>query len=763
MDVRLHRSDDGGRNFERMDSAKKHVDHHAMAFREGDPNYLLVGNDGGLYESFDGGVRWKYVANLPITQFYKVSVDYAEPFYNIYAGAQDNSSLGGPSRTDNVVGIRNEDWFLTTGADGHQSVADPTNPNIVYASWQQGSLSRYDGATGERVFIQPQPGEGEPRERYNWDAPILISPHDSARIYHASNRVWRSDSRGDAWTVISGDLTGGPTATDRLEEPLMGRSWSYDSAWDLSAMSQFHTITSLSESPVVEGLLYAGTDDGRIQVSENGGESWRLGGRLPGVPRDYFVNDIKADLHDADTVYVVVDDHKHGDYSPYVLMSTDRGRNWRSISSNLPDRHLLWRLVQDHVKPELLFLGTEFGVFFTVDAGGTWTKLGSGAPNIPFRDLAIQQRENDLVGATFGRSIYVLDDYSPLREVDADMLREGATFFPVRRAHWYVPRRPLSCSRPGCVDSQGDAYFVAENPPFGAVFTYYLAEDIETRTAARTAFEKPLVAANEDVAFPGWDALRAERREDAPAVIFTVRDGDGEIVRHVTGPTSAGFHRVAWDLRYPALRPWRPGEDEDDARNGGVLVAPGTFEVTMHLRRDGELMAIGDAREVVVESIREPTLPGTSQDERVEFARQVAELERVVGATLASIDAVLEELAAAKTALGRSTAELGLRTRTDDLAAALQDQRELLRGDPVRRRLGDLGPVPVSQRLSFAGSGGSTNAYGPTPAKEASLRLAREQFGQVEAQLGGRIEDSLEALRRALEANGVPWTPGRAL
>jgi photosystem II stability/assembly factor-like uncharacterized protein len=764
MDVRLHRSDDGGKHFERMDSDSKHVDHHAMAFREGDPNYLLVGNDGGLYESFDGGEHWKYVANLPVTQFYKVSVDYAEPFYNVYAGAQDNSSQGGPSRTDNVIGIRNEDWFLTTGADGHQSVADPTDPNIVYASWQQGSLTRYDGATGEMLYIQPQPREGEPLERYNWDAPILISPHDPARIYHASHRVWRSENRGDGWTPISGDLTGGPTSPDRLEEALMGRTWSVDSSWDLSAMSQFHTITSLSESPVVEGLLYVGTDDGRIQVSEDGGERWRLGGPLPNVPREYFVNDIKADLHDADTVYVVVDDHKHGDYSPYVLKSTDRGRSWRSIASNLPDRHLLWRLVQDHVKPELLFLGTEFGVFFTVDGGGTWTKLGGGAPNIPFRDLAIQQRENDLVGATFGRSIYILDDYSPLREVDADMLRAGATFFPVRRAHWYVERRPLSCRSPGCVDSQGDAYYVAENPPFGAVFTYYLAEALQTRKQARQAFEKPLVSANEDVAFPGWDALAAEAREDDPAVVFTVRDDAGEIVRHLTGPTSAGFHRIAWDLRYPSLRPWRPGEKPDPLRDGGVLVAPGTFEVTMQLRRDGELTPVGAPRTVEVVSIREPTLPGTSQDERVEFARAVEELDGVVDGTVASIDAVVEELTAMKTALGRSTAELSLRARADDLSAALAEQRDLLTGDRMRRRMGDLGgPVPISQRLSHAGFGGRTNAYGPTPAQRESLRIARAAFAEVDAELSGPIEETLEALRRALDASGVPWTPGRAL
>ena len=223
------------------------------------------------------------------------------------------------------------------------------------------------------------------------------------------------------------------------------------------------------------------------------------------------------------------------------------------------------------MKPELMFVGTEFGVFFTVDGGDQWTKLGGGVPNIPFRDLVIQQRENDLVGATFGRSLYVLDDYSPLREIDADALASGAIFFPIRRTHWYVPRRPLSCRRAGCVDSQGDDYYVADNPPFGAVFTYYLADGLQTRKAARAEAEKPRIAANQDVAFPGWDALAAEADEDAPAVVFTVRDGDGEIVRHVTGPATAGFHRIAWTCATRSASPGAPARTPTTPRAAACL------------------------------------------------------------------------------------------------------------------------------------------------------------------------------------------------
>ncbi|MCB0747923.1 MAG: glycosyl hydrolase, partial [Ignavibacteriae bacterium] len=473
-DLRVQISDDGGKTFTRMNEKYKHSDNHAIAFRTDDPNYLIVGTDGGIYETFDNTDTWRFINNLPVTQFYKVAVDDKEPFYNIYGGTQDNSTQGGPSRTDNVHGIRNSDWFLTLFADGHQPATEPGNPNIIYSEWQEGNLSRIDISTGEIIHIQPQPEEGEPFERFNWDAPILVSPHKPSTIYFASQRVWKSEDRGDSWTPISKDLT---KNEERFSLPIMDKTWSWDSPWDVYAMSNYNTVTSLAESPIKEGLIYAGTDDGRIQVTEDGGKSWRKieVGDIPGAPSTAFVNDIKTDLFDANTVYIVLDNHKYGELSPYLFKSNDMGNTWKSIKSNLPERTLLWRIVQDQVKPDLFFLGTEFGIYFTLNGGEEWIKLKGGIPNISFRDLAIQRREIDLVCASFGRGFYIFDDYSFLREIKTEELKkQEAELYVGRKAYSYFERPGQGFDEKG---DQGAGYFTAPNPPFGETFTYYLKED----------------------------------------------------------------------------------------------------------------------------------------------------------------------------------------------------------------------------------------------------------------------------------------------
>jgi len=719
-----------------------------------------VGSDGGLYESWDLGQHWKFVTNLPVTQFYKLAVDNDLPFYNIYGGTQDNNTQGGPSRTDNTSGIRSSDWFITLFADGHQPAVDPTNPDIVYSEWQQGNPVRYDRRTGEIVYIQPQPEPGDPPDRWNWDSPILISPHDPARLYYASQRVWRSDDRGDSWEPISGDLSRG---IERLKAPMMGRVWSIDAVWDLWAMSNYGNVTSLDESPLVEGLIYAGTDDGLIQVTEDGGDTWREIDGLPGVPNTAFVNNLRADLHDADTVYALLDNHKTGDFAPYVYKSTDRGRTWRSITGDLPERHIVWRIVQDHVNPELLFVGTEFGIFFTLDGGEKWVKLEGGVPNIAFRDLAIQQRENDLVGASFGRSFYILDDYTPLRHVSEEVLEQEAVLFPVRRAYWYIPKRPLGRGEKA---TQGADFFTAPNPPFGAVFTYYLADGYPTRKEARREEEKKRAEEGGDNPHPPWEELRAEDEEEDPAVLFTVRDQGGEVVRRVTGPVKPGFHRVAWDLRYPELTAETGEEAGGFFQPEGFLAAPGTYTVQMAKRVDGEVTELGEPQSFQVVPLpgRDPVLEGMEPRQLATFLRQVEELRREMSGTSELIERTAERIERIKAGLDRSTVEeMALADEARDLEDRLFDLRAELVGNQQKDAIGEPRVPSVEDRLGVVITGVRLSTYGPTPTHLRSFELAQQGLADVRQGLKALVEQDLPALEERLEAAGVPWTPGRGV
>ncbi|WP_224484901.1 WD40/YVTN/BNR-like repeat-containing protein [Robertkochia aurantiaca] len=748
MNVRVLTSEDGGKTFVQLKEEEKHSDNHAIVFKEDDPDYIMLGTDAGIYETFDLAENWRYIKNLPLTQFYKVAVNDAKPFYHIFGGTQDNGSAGGPSATDEREGISNKHWYKTLFADGHQSATDPVFNDLIYAETQQGGLHRVDLTTGEPILIQPQAGLDEPHERFNWDAPILVSPHKPERLYFASYRVWRSEDRGDSWTPISGDLT---RNEERLELPIMGRQQSWENPWDVRAMSNYNTITSLSESPLKEGLIYAGTDDGFIQVTEDGGENWR---QIPvtelGLPERSFVNDIKADLYDENTVYVALDNHKEGDFSPYLYKSTDKGRSWTSLSENLPERTLVWRMVQDHVKKDLLFAATEFGVYTSLNGGQNWHKL-PGTPNMGFRDLAIQKRENDLVAASFGRGFFVLDDYSPLRNMTEENLsKEGALFAP-RTAKWYVPRSN--------VGNTGADYYFAPNPEFGAVFTYHLSNDYPSAKKERMEREKELNKNKENVPFPGYEALDAEKNEIAPQIWITIKDAEGNTIRHLKETASKGSHRIAWDLRMPSFRainPERVGSGGGGWFSGGPLAVPGTYTATLHLENDGEVRLLDGPVSFKVEPIREGLLGGMDHEEYTSFSEKLASVQADA--------AVLENKFEQSEKLLKAYEEAAFRSNLspEALASDFRQARETLNeleiigeGSPSRNKVGEKTPPTIQTHMSTAYRG-ILSTYGPTEMHKASLDKARTMIDQITPKVNELYEVQLPAIEAKLKAANAP-------
>ena len=714
---------DGGKTFSRMNESEKHVDNHAVAFKKDDPNYILVGCDGGLYESFDKTKNWKFIDNLPLTQFYKIAVDNAYPFYYVYGGTQDNNTQGAPSRTDNIHGIRNSDWFILLGGDGHQPATDPNDPNIVYVQWQRGNLNRHDRITGENINIKPQPKIGEKIDRFNWDSPILVSSHNSKTLYFASQRLWKSEDRGDSWTAISKDLT---NDIERIQTPFFGSKQKWDNAWDLYAMSNYSTITSISESPKNSELIYIGTDDGIIQVTEDGGKNWRKTdfSKIIDLPNTSFVNDIKADLFDENIVYAVFDNHKYGDFKPYVFKSINKGKTWKKISSNLPENTILWRIVQDHVDNQLMFLGSEFGVYFTNNQGQTWNKLKNGMPNISVRDLAIQKRENDLVVGTFGRGIYVLDDYSSLREFKKENVSEEIVLFTPKNAFWYTEKRILGSRRKA---AQGDNFYLADNPPYGVNFTYYQANKYKSKKEIRLSQEKELEKNKKEVSTPTWNLLESEKNELTPSVWAFIYSQDGNIVKKVKAVNKSGFNRISWDLTSESKNIITKDNFENSSR--GNLIAPDEYSAQMFKQIEGKYIAVSNKVKFNVVPLKQGALKGSPYNVVVSHWNEVSELRSKIYHLSKQIkDLKNKSLIALKAYQRAELVDEKINMKILSLREKILELELNVNGSSIKSKVGEQNDYPRMRDYIWAASSYST--YGPTKQHKESLQNAHTLYNK---------------------------------
>ncbi len=753
-------STDGGKTLTNLGEINKHIDNHCIWIDPDNTNHLLVGCDGGIYETWDHAKSWDFKSNLPITQFYKVSTDNSYPFYHVHGGTQDNLSLGGPSRSTSINGIVNSDWYVTSTGDGFETQVDPSNPQIIYAQSQYGGLIRYDHGNGEYLLIKPVEMDGEDAYRWNWDAPLLISQFSNSRLYFGANKLFRTDDRGDSWAVISPDLS---RQIDRNKIEVMGKIWSVDAIAKNGSTDIYGQLTSIAESKFDQNMLWAGTDDGLIQLTQDGGKNWQKIDNIPGVPSQSYVHQIIASLHDKNTAYVCFNHHRYGDFKPYLFKTVDAGKSWKAIQSDLPVRGSIYSIAEDHVDPKLLFVGTEFGCFFSTTSGANWLQLKAGLPTIAVRDIEIQRRENDLVLGTFGRGFYILDDYASLRNLKKEDLEKEAILFPVKDALMYVERYPIGLRDKGHL---GSSYFTAPNPKVGAVFTYYLKNEPKKLKDIRKEAEKSTQEKLEKFYYPSLDSLRKEDYQPDPYLLFTIKDKDGTIIRHLKTSASKGFKRIVWDLRTATPAPVNqrvvPAPDQlfGEAETGH-LVMPGIYSVSLQKYYDGKLTDLAGPVSFTCKLLEQGNLQMKDMNTNVAFYKKVADLRKVVSAS----SQLLQELSSRKNNIDLAILDMPaspkiMLEKSYSVGQKINELTLILFGDDTKAKR-EFETLPsLNDRVSTIESAIWNSTAQVPKTYLRSFEIASKLHTSVLASLK-ELDATVNALEHELTINNAPHTPGR--
>ena len=697
--ARMAYSQDGGKTFVNDWIQTIHGDFHALWINPADSDHMMTGSDGGMHYSYDRGRTWDFVNTMALGQFYEIGYDMEMP-YNVYGGLQDNGSWGGPVRTLYQRGITNEDWFRVGGGDGFYTQVDPNDTATLYLESQNGNVSRLNLETTERKAIRPEPDDESERYRFDWNSPILISPHNSQTIYYGGNRLFKSTDRGDTWSRTD-DLT---KSQDRDEMPIMGVEVTDETLSRHDGISSFGQIISISESPRLEGLLYVGMDDGNLQVSQDGAASWQeVSGVIPDLPEGTYVSRVQASSHADARVYATMDGHRNDDYSVYVYASEDYGDSWESIASNLPDGHTM-NVIREHPRNEnLLVLGGEFGAYITINRGAEWHQIKGAVPTVPVDDIAIHPRDNDLILGTHGRSIWVLDDMTPLEQLTEDVLASGLHSFDVRDAVAYR----LSNHK----GNTGHKMFIAPNPPEGALIHYYLNDDIT----------------------------------DEDTVEITIHGDADETIRTLHGSGATGLNRVNWDLRHePPLPP--TGQGGFGGPPAGPRALPGTYSVRI---------TAGDSQSTTTVTVfDDPRINVPQADRRAQRDALLG-----LGGLMARLDGAhqtAERFTGQLELLAESLESGEVPAAVSSMVVSVSDQMDALEGKLARGGgFGGASPRPLSSRITRLYRNLESYTERPNAFQVTRIETYTQEFNGLLEELDQFIANEIATLNSTIEQHGI--------
>ena len=633
----------------------------------------------------------------------------------------------------------------------------------MYAQAQYGSLARIDKKSGESVRITPKPRKGEAQYNFNWDAPLLISPHNHKTLYFASNKLFRSNDRGDSWEVISDDLD---QNIDRNKLPLMGQWWPMDAVAKNGSTSRYGAVVSLDESRLQEGLIYAGSDDGQISITEDAGKNWRKINKFPAVPENTFVYDIIASKHNVNVVFAAFNNHKSGDFKPYVLKSEDKGRTWVNISSDLPERGSVYALEQDHKNAEILFAGTEFTVFISLNKGKSWKEISTGLPTINVRDMMIQERENDLVLATFGRGFYILHDYAPLRELNNELLDKEAHLFDVKDGKLFKTWRPLGGLGSKEKGFQGESFYTTANPERGVEFVSWIKDVSLSLKGERKKKEKEAFKGKALIPYPTLEEFKAEKEELENYLIYIIEDEQGNFVRELRAPLKKGLNKILWDMEYPSFG--MVGKEDAKTVQGlpsaGIFVLPGKYQVSISKNVNGELQQLAGPEFFEIKELNNRSIPALDRKELVSFKQKALELSYSIGAVSNELRSMGEKIpyykAAVKALPSSESNELFL--EVIQLEQNLSTIQNSLNGDR------DYATLDLDEMLSLRRRAGSAvyDIYNSTSnipgAVKKNFEIASEEYKLVLESFDA-IKIAFDKLEASLDEKNAPHTPGRMI